>query len=190
MTVAAVEDEVRALRKRVAGMKLQNEIPRKAAAYFAKDERHDDPLTDLFELIMGTGMRRGEALAPHWADVHLDERILLVRYTLSNIDNTTPVFTTPKPRSRLAWVCLSDRVAHAFQRQARRQPAAISSSLGAVDNPCALNRCCGASTASATRRACRESAPTIYDTSPRPRCSAPTCRCRWPARRCATPRCR
>ncbi|HVK20240.1 MAG TPA: tyrosine-type recombinase/integrase [Actinokineospora sp.] len=96
--------------------------PAEGARFLRHCGRRDDPLTDLFELIMGTGMRRGEALAPHWADVHLDERILLVRYTLSNINNARPVFTTPKTRSSLAWVCLSDRVVHALERQARRQP--------------------------------------------------------------------
>ena len=34
----------------------------------------DDPLTDLFELLICTGMRKGEALALHWADVDLDAR--------------------------------------------------------------------------------------------------------------------
>ena len=56
----------------------------------------DDPLTDLFEVLIGTGLRKGEALALHWADVHLDEAVLFVRYTLSNIRNTTPVMTSPK----------------------------------------------------------------------------------------------
>lgn len=34
--------------------------------------------------------------AINWSDVYLDERVLFVRYTLSNIDNTKPVFTTPE----------------------------------------------------------------------------------------------
>src|SRR5690242_2176283 len=44
----------------------------------------DDPLTDLFEIPIGTGLRKGEALALHWADVHPDDAVLFVRYTLSN----------------------------------------------------------------------------------------------------------
>ncbi len=81
----------------------------------------DDPLTDLFEVLIGTGLRKGEALALHWADVHLDEAVLFVRYTLSNIRNTTPVMTSPKTKSSHAWVGLSNRVVSAFKRQARRQ---------------------------------------------------------------------
>jgi integrase len=83
----------------------------------------DDPLTDLFEVLMGTGLRKGEALALHWADVHLDEAVLFVRYTLSNIRNTTPVMTAPKTKSSHGWVGLSQRVVSAFERQARRQAA-------------------------------------------------------------------
>lgn len=62
----------------------------------------DDPLTDLYELIIGTGMRMGEALGLHWADVHLDERVLFVRHTLSSINNSKPVFTGPKTHSSRA----------------------------------------------------------------------------------------
>ena len=40
--------------------------------------RADDRLTDLFELAIGTGMRRGEALALHWFDVDLATRVLNV----------------------------------------------------------------------------------------------------------------
>jgi integrase len=64
------------------------------------------------------GMRRGEALALHWTDVDLGARTLFVRYTLSNINNTTPA---PKSRSSHAWIGLSERVIRALQRQAERQ---------------------------------------------------------------------
>ena len=56
----------------------------------------DDPLTDLFEVLIGTGLRKGEALALHWADVHLDKAVLSLRYTLSTLRNTTPVMTSPE----------------------------------------------------------------------------------------------
>ena len=96
--------------------------PTQAARFLRHCADHDDPLTNLFEVIIGTGMRRGEALALHWADINLDERLLYVRYTLSNINNTTPVFTAPKTRSSQAWISLSDRVIAALCRQAARQP--------------------------------------------------------------------
>ena len=80
-----------------------------------------DPLTEFFELIVCTGMRKGEALALHWADVDLDARLLFVRWTLSNVNNTTPVFTSPKTRSSHAWIGLSERAVSALHRQAERQ---------------------------------------------------------------------
>jgi integrase len=80
-----------------------------------------DPLTELFELIVCTGLRKGEALALHWADIDLDSRLLFVRWTLSNVNNTTPVFTAPKTRSSHAWIGLSDRAVAALRRQAERQ---------------------------------------------------------------------
>ncbi|MFJ6619666.1 hypothetical protein ACIQOW_19070 [Kitasatospora sp. NPDC091335] len=36
-------------------------------------DHHADQLTDLFEVMLGTGTRRGETLAPHRSDVHLME---------------------------------------------------------------------------------------------------------------------
>jgi len=71
-------------------------LPAEAAQFLKYCVNHNDPLTNLFELIIGTGMRKGEALALHWTDIHLDEHVLFVRQTLSNINNSTPVFTTPK----------------------------------------------------------------------------------------------
>ena len=51
------------------------------------------------------------------------QRLLFVRYTLSNINNTAPVFTTPKTKSSIGWVGLSQRATHALTRQAERQQA-------------------------------------------------------------------
>lgn len=89
-----------------------------------------DPLADLYEVIIGTGMRRGEALALHWADVRLEDRVLFVRYTLSNVDNSRPVFSPPKTRSSYAWIALSDRVVAALVRQRERQRAERSMVTG------------------------------------------------------------
>jgi hypothetical protein len=53
--------------------------------------------------------------------VDLDQRVLFVRYTLSNINDTTPVFTAAKTKTSRAWVGLSTRVVAALHRQAARQ---------------------------------------------------------------------
>jgi integrase len=78
-----------------------------------------DPLfADLVEVLIGTGLRKGEALGLHWKDVHLDQHTLFVRYTLSAIDNNQRILTTPKTRSSRAWVALSPRVEAALRNRA------------------------------------------------------------------------
>nr|WP_285540774.1 site-specific integrase [Streptomyces lavendulae] len=76
-------------------------------------------MADLFEFLIGTGMRKGEALGLHWDDVHLAERVLYVRCTLSAIDNNHLVITTPKTRTSRNWVAVSPRVATALEHRAR-----------------------------------------------------------------------
>ncbi|HEY2765530.1 MAG TPA: site-specific integrase, partial [Pseudonocardiaceae bacterium] len=95
--------------------------PAQACTFLQHCHQVGDPLADLFELLIGTGMRKGEALALHWADVHFEERVLFVRHTLSNVNNTTPVLTAPKTKTSLSWIGLSDRVITALRRQADRQ---------------------------------------------------------------------
>lgn len=95
--------------------------PAHAATFLAHCAQVHDPFTELYELIMCTGMRKGEALALHWADVDLDAHVLFVRYTLSNVNNTTPVFTSPKTKSSHTWIGLSPRAVRALHRQAERQ---------------------------------------------------------------------
>jgi integrase len=96
--------------------------PSEAARFLRHCHDHDDPLTDLFEVIIGTGLRKGEALALHWDDISLDDHVAFIRHTLSNINNTTPVLTAPKTKSSRAWVGLSDRVITALRHQRLRQP--------------------------------------------------------------------
>lgn len=58
------------------------------AVHFLKHcHTHDPDFADLIELLIGTGLRKGEALALHWSDVHLDQNKLYVRWTLSAVDN-------------------------------------------------------------------------------------------------------
>ncbi|NEA60454.1 site-specific integrase [Streptomyces sp. SID13666] len=105
-------------------------IPRPAAAerhiwtvsdavHFLHSCRTADPaFADFIEVLIGSGLRKGEALALHWDDIHLDERVLYVRYTLSAVDNNRLVITAPKTRSSKDWVAISRRVADALQHRA------------------------------------------------------------------------
>jgi integrase len=145
--------------------------PSDAITFLRQCTAIDDPLTDLFELLIGTGLRKGEALALHWADVHIDQQVLLGRYTLSNVRNTTPVMTAPKTRASQAWVGLSDRVIAALERQARRRQRsaspAVSCSANPTENRYDLRRSCTTSTDSAQPPASRGSASTTFGISPR-----------------------
>ncbi|GAA0551398.1 hypothetical protein GCM10010390_62090 [Streptomyces mordarskii] len=88
------------------------------ATHFLRYCHAADPLmADLVEVLIGTGMRKGEALGLHWADVHLPEGMLFIRCTLSAIDNNRLVLTAPKTRSSKNWPAISPRVAAALRRR-------------------------------------------------------------------------
>ena len=94
-----------------------------AVAFLSFVHGAGDRLADLFEVVIGTGLRRGEALALHWADVDLDARVLVVhplRGTLSDVAGRL-MFTAPKTKGSAAGVGLSARVVGALKRQAARQ---------------------------------------------------------------------
>lgn len=90
-----------------------------AARFLGHCHQADPEMADLFEVLIGTGMRKGEALGLHWDDVHLNEGVLYIRCTLSAVDNNRLVITTPKTRSSRGWVAISPRVATALRRRAR-----------------------------------------------------------------------
>ncbi|MFE5583997.1 hypothetical protein [Kitasatospora sp. NPDC056531] len=47
------------------------------AIRFLDRYRATDPaFADLIEILIGTGIRKGEALTLHWTDVHLPDRVL------------------------------------------------------------------------------------------------------------------
>ncbi|MGW7441961.1 tyrosine-type recombinase/integrase [Kitasatospora sp. NPDC054795] len=99
--------------------------PEQAATFLQHGvEQYADQLTDLFEVMLGTGMRRGEVLALHWSDVHLMDRNLFVRWTLAAIDNGKIHLREPKTEASRAWISLSPRVMAALHRQAAIQMAA------------------------------------------------------------------
>ncbi|MCX4416731.1 site-specific integrase [[Kitasatospora] papulosa] len=102
-----------------------------AARFLTHCHQTDPEMADLFEVLIGTGMRKGEALGLHWNDVHLDQGVLYIRCTLSAVDNNRLVLTTPKTRSSRGWVAISPRVAIAFRHRARSAPRAH----GDADDP-------------------------------------------------------
>jgi integrase len=92
------------------------------AARFLEYCHGADPLfADLVEVLIGTGLRRGEALGLRWAHVDLGHRVLFVRWTLSAIDNHRLVLTVPKTKGSRAWVALSDRVTTALEHRVRNR---------------------------------------------------------------------
>ncbi|WP_251064430.1 tyrosine recombinase XerC [Streptomyces sp. ISL-44] len=94
-----------------------------AARFLVVYCHHADPeMADLFEFLIGTGLRKGETLGLHWDDVHLAQGVFYVRCTLSAIDNNHLVMTTPKTRSSRGWVVISPRVATALRRRAQTAP--------------------------------------------------------------------
>jgi integrase len=99
--------------------------PDQAATFLRHSAEHyADQLTDLFEVMLGTGMRRGEILALHWSDVHLIDRQLFVRWALAAVNNSALHLREPKTEASRAWIRLSPRVAAALHRQAAIQMAA------------------------------------------------------------------
>lgn len=97
---------------------------------------HDagDRDADLFELLIGTGLRKGEPLALRWSDVDTTARIAHVRQTLSSVDNSKLEFTTPKTKGSAAEVGLSKRVVEALARQGVRQDAERAAAGAAYDD--------------------------------------------------------
>ncbi len=96
--------------------------PDEDAAFLRHNVAHyADQLTDLFEVMLGTGMRRGEVLGLHWEDVHLMDRQLYVRWTLAAVNNNAILFREPKTEASQAWISLSSRVMTALHRQAALQ---------------------------------------------------------------------
>jgi integrase-like protein len=78
----------------------------------------------VFELMIGTGMRRGEILGLHWADVDLNTRQLFVRWTLVAVDNSPLDVQHPEDHSQSSRDRpIASRRLDALTRQRRRQRA-------------------------------------------------------------------
>ncbi|WP_329491878.1 site-specific integrase [Kitasatospora sp. NBC_01246] len=66
--------------------------PSQAAAFLRHNhDAYGDQLADAFEVLLGTGLRRGELLGLHWPEVHLAEQMLLVRWSPTAVPAGLPV---------------------------------------------------------------------------------------------------
>jgi len=93
--------------------------PEQAAAFLRYNTlAYADQLTDLFEVMISTGLRRGEILALHWSDVHLMDRALYVRWTLAAVNNNHLHLGPPKNEASRNWVGLNSHALAALHRQA------------------------------------------------------------------------
>jgi integrase len=81
----------------------------------------DEPLEALYVLALTTGMRRGELLALHWADVDLDAGFVQVRFTVQHIAGAQVLFSPPKTARSRRKVALSARAVAALQKHQQRQ---------------------------------------------------------------------
>lgn len=79
-----------------------------------------DRLAEFFEVLVGTGLRLGEALALRWEDVDLDHRVLRVRRSATTVGGHL-VIGRPTTVGSAAGVGLSPRVVAALLRQRERQ---------------------------------------------------------------------
>ncbi|WP_354644286.1 tyrosine-type recombinase/integrase [Kitasatospora camelliae] len=84
----------------------------------------DPPFADLIELLIGTGMRKGEALALHWTDVHLSQGVLFVRYSLAAVDNNRLVLTS--------WCVIAGEAAGVWLRAVVHMPVVRSETRPAM----------------------------------------------------------
>ncbi|WTS38781.1 site-specific integrase [Streptomyces sp. NBC_00081] len=159
--------------------------PEQAARFLSYCHRADPDMADLFEILIGTGTRKGEALGLHWDDVHLDEGILYMRCTLSAIDNNRLALTTPKTRSSRNWVAISPASPQRCDTGHARllPPTAMlpirspgSSSAGPTAAHSAHTWCSTASTACPTKPTSPESRFMTCDTWPPPSPSPPESR--------------
>jgi integrase len=81
-----------------------------------------DRLYPLVVLLLGTGMRRGEALALHWRDVDLTNSVARLRWTLGRVDRRL-IFDEPKTEKSRRFVSLPQPVAETLRRHRTTQAA-------------------------------------------------------------------
>ena len=101
---------------------LRPTIKRSEARYLSADEvgrrleaAKDHRLPPLVALMLGTGLRRGEALAVHWSDVDLAGGHLRVKWTLARVDRRL-LFDEPKTEHSRRFVSLPSPVVDVLRR--------------------------------------------------------------------------
>ncbi|HTJ66719.1 MAG TPA: tyrosine-type recombinase/integrase [Actinospica sp.] len=104
--------------------------PEQAARFLRHRHSADPAFADLIEVLIGTGMRKGEALGLHWNDIHLDTRTLYIRWSLCAVDNNRLVLGTPKTRTSKNWIAISDRVATALEHRANEKTPTTAHDFG------------------------------------------------------------
>jgi integrase len=117
------------VRRNVAAVVKRPTIKRNEARYLTVEEvgrlleaARGDRLEPLIVLMLGTGLRRGEALALHWADVDLAAGHVRVRWTLSRVDRHL-IFDEPKTERSRRFVPLPSPVAAALKSHRGRTAA-------------------------------------------------------------------
>jgi integrase len=81
-----------------------------------------DRLYPLLVLLLGSGLRRGEALALHWSDVDLTEGHMRVRWSLARVGGKL-VFSQPKTEKSRRFVSLPSPVLETLRRHRVAQAA-------------------------------------------------------------------
>jgi integrase len=109
------------VRRNAAATVRRPTIKRAEARYLTVEEvgrlmqaASGDRLEPLIVLMLGTGLRRGEALALHWSDVDLAGGHVRVKWTLARVDRRL-VFDEPKTERSRRFVPLPSPVADALK---------------------------------------------------------------------------
>jgi integrase len=117
------------VRRNVAAAVKRPTIKRSEARYLTAAEAGrllqaatGDRLQPLIVLMLGSGLRRGEALALHWRDVDLAAGYVRVRYSLGRV-NRRLVFDDPKTDKSRRFVSLPQPVVEVLRRHRATQAA-------------------------------------------------------------------
>jgi integrase len=123
------------VRRNAAAAVKRPTIKRDEARYLTAEEvghlleaARGDRLEPLIVLMLGTGLRRGEALALHWSDVDLTAGHVRVRWTLGRVDKAL-VFDEPKTERSRRFVPVPSPVAEALKHH---RAARVAERLAAV----------------------------------------------------------